>query len=57
MRKMRKSGNGGRGPRTLGELVTLAFDVCPNRTAAVKLVGQLLRARFVHIGSGANPAS
>jgi hypothetical protein len=41
----------------LGELVTLAFDVCPNRTAAVKLVGQLLRARFVHIGSGANPAS
>lgn len=57
MRKMRKSGNGGRSPRTLGELVTLAFDVCPNRATAVKLVGQLLRGRFVHVGGSANPAS
>lgn len=57
MRKMRKTGNGGRGPRTLGELVTLAFDVCPSRTAAVKLVGQLLRGRFMHVGGGANPTS
>jgi len=54
---MRKSASGVRGPRTFGELVTLAFDVCPNRAAAVKLVGQLLRGRVVQIGGSANPAS
>lgn len=57
MRKMRKSVNGIRSPRTLGELVTLAFDVSPNRTAAVKLVGQLIRGRIVHFGSGVNSGS
>jgi len=57
MRRMRKSANGVRGPRTFGELVTLAFDVSPNRAAAVKLVGQLLRGRVVQIGSGSSPVS
>jgi len=57
MRKMRKSANGVRGPRTFGELVTLAFDVSPNRAAAVKLVGHLLRGRVVQIGSGSSPVS
>jgi hypothetical protein len=47
---MRKTANGVRGPRTFGELVTLAFDVSPNRAAAVKLVGQLIRGRIVHFG-------
>ena len=50
MRKMKKAANGGGGPRTFGELVALAFNVSPNRAAAVKLVGQLIRERLVHFG-------
>ncbi len=54
---MRKSANGVRGPRTLGELVTLAFDVSPNRAAAVKLVGQLIRGGAVHFGGSMSSGS
>ena len=57
MRKMRKMANGVRSPRTLGELVTLAFDLSPNRAAAVKLVGQLIRGRIVHFGGSVGSGS
>ncbi len=50
MRKMRRTAGGVRRPRTLGELVTLAFDVSPTRVAAVKLVDQWIREHGVHFG-------
>lgn len=54
MRKMRKSAMDVRSPRTFGELVALAFDICPSRAAAVKLVGQLLRGGVIQMGAGSS---
>lgn len=48
MRKMRKTTGSTRGPWTLGDLVTLAFDVSPSRAAAVKLVKHLTGDRVVY---------
>ncbi len=47
MKKMKHSEHGGHSPWTLGELVTLAFDVTPNRAKAVKLLGVLLGGRVI----------
>ena len=57
MKKMRKTTIGVRGPQTFGELVTLAFDICPNRAAAVKLLGQLLRGGLVQMGNAPRTVS
>lgn len=57
MRKMRKSAMGVRSPRTFGELVALAFDICPSRAAAVKLVGQLLRGGVIQVSAGSSQVS
>lgn len=57
MKKARKTAYEVRGPRTFGELVTLAFDICPNRTAAVKLLGQLLRGGLVQVGNVSSTVS
>ena len=48
MRKMRKMAGNARGPWTLGDLVTLAFDVSPTRASAVKLVKMLTGERVIH---------
>lgn len=50
MKRMKKTLHGVRGPRTWGELVTLAYDVTPNRATAVKLLSALLASRVVHFG-------
>lgn len=47
---MKKTTHGVRGPRTLGELVALAYEVAPNRASAAKLLGALLASRAVHPG-------
>ena len=47
MKKMRKATQDS--PWTLGELVTLAYDIAPNRATAVKLLGILLEGRSVRI--------
>lgn len=49
MKRMKSSAHGVHSPWTLGELVTLAFDVTPNRATAVKLLGVLLGGRAVHL--------
>ena len=49
MKKMKKSMHGGRGPLTLGELVTLAYDVTSDRATAAKLLSSLLEGRAVHL--------
>ncbi|MFA6564153.1 MAG: hypothetical protein WCV00_19780 [Verrucomicrobiia bacterium] len=54
MKKMKNSAHGVHGPWTLGELVTLAFDVTPNRATAVKLLGVLLGGRAVQLGGKMN---
>ncbi|MBI5683763.1 MAG: hypothetical protein HZC54_01655 [Verrucomicrobia bacterium] len=50
MKKMKKSLHGGRSVCTLGELVTLAYDVSPNRATAMKLISTVLGSRGVHLG-------
>ena len=54
MKVMRKSALGYRRPRTLGELLALAFDISPSRAAAVKMVQQWMRGDDVHFDSKMN---
>ena len=54
MKKMKKPMHGVRNPMTLGELVTLAYDVTPNRAMAAKLLSMLLEGRVVHLGRHGN---
>lgn len=49
MKKMKNSAHGVSSPWTLGELVTLAFDVTPNRARAVKLLGVLLGGQPIRV--------
>lgn len=48
MKKMQKTAGNAHSPWTLGDLVTLAFDVSPSRTAAVKLVKHLTGDRVAY---------
>jgi len=54
MKKMKRSAHGVHSPWTLGELVTLAFDVTPNRSRAVKLLGVLLGEQGFQFGGKMN---
>ena len=54
MKKMKRSAQGVRSTFTLGDLVTLAYDVSPNRATAVKLVGLVLGGRGIHFGRHTN---
>lgn len=54
MKVVRKSALGYRRPRTLGELLALAFDISPNRAAAMKMVQQWMRGDDVYFGSRMN---
>ncbi|MBI5683690.1 MAG: hypothetical protein HZC54_01285 [Verrucomicrobia bacterium] len=47
MKKMKNPADGVSSSWTLGELVTLAFDVTPNRARAVKLLEVLLEGRVI----------
>lgn len=49
MKKMKKAAHGVGNPWTLGELVTLAYDVAPNRETAVKLLGMLLGGQPIRV--------
>ncbi|MBI5818158.1 MAG: hypothetical protein HZA88_04155 [Verrucomicrobia bacterium] len=49
MKKMKKSAHGAGSLWTLGELVTLAYDVTPNRASAVKLLGVLLGGQPIRV--------
>jgi hypothetical protein len=57
MRKTRKVAGGVGGPWTLGELVTLAFDVSSSRSAAVKLVQQWTGGRCIHFANRLHPGA
>lgn len=49
MKRMKKAANSVGSPWTLGELVTLAYDVAPNRATAVKLLGMLLGGQPIRV--------
>lgn len=49
MKKMKKPAHGAGGPLTLGELVTLAYDITPNRASAVKLLEVLLGGHPIRV--------
>ena len=54
MKKMKKPLHGVRSVCTLGELVTVAYDISPNRAVAVKLISTVLGSRGVHLGRPAH---
>jgi len=49
MKKMKKPAHGDGGLLTLGELVTLAYDITPNRASAVKLLEVLLGGHPIRV--------
>ncbi len=54
MKKMKKSAEGVGSPWTLGELVSLAFDVTPDSETAMNLLRVLLGGRTVQICGNVN---
>lgn len=49
MKRTRKAAHGNSSQWTLRDLMTFAYDVCPDRATASKLIGSLLASRNVDL--------